>query len=365
LAVTASMDRVNRFYYLLHLYREGTISAAEQDELFALITTRQHDNILKEQVEQDLKNGFNGPKANLPPHISQEIIRNILSAEKKTSEIIPIKKPFRIWRWVAAASVLIIGFTSYFLMNRNEKNTVARMAPVHSYTIRNVTDTTQLILLSDGSRVSLESNSTFYYPPEFSDTTRDVYLEGKAFFEVTHNPQKPFLVHSTHIVTKVLGTSFFIDTHTLAGNEEVSVRTGRVQVSENINTGMNRRLESVVIISPNQKAIYETEKRLFVTTLVEKPQPIVNEKNFRDSLAGTPLPGFNYDQEKLEHIFNQLENTYGVEIIPENPNLENCLFTGDLSGEDLFTKLKILCLATQSSYEINGTRILMKGRGCE
>ncbi|MBS1654030.1 MAG: DUF4974 domain-containing protein, partial [Bacteroidetes bacterium] len=97
----------------------------------------------------------------------------------------------------------------------------------------------------------------------------------------------------------------------------------------------------------------------------DKPQPLVKEKSGKDTLLITSHFRFNYEQEKLENIFDQLEATYGIEIIPENPNLNNCVFTGDLSGEDLFTKLKILCLTTQSSYEINGTRVLMKGHGCE
>jgi transmembrane sensor len=48
----------------------------------------------------------------------------------------------------------------------------------------------------------------------------------------------------------------------------------------------------------------------------------------------------------------------------ENENLNNCLFTGDLSAQDLYTKLRILTLTINASYEINGTKILLKGEGC-
>ena len=196
------------------------------------------------------------------------------------------------------------------------------------------------------------------------DGKREVYLEGEAFFQITKNPQKPFLVYYNNIVTKVLGTSFTINTNPQTGNVEVVVKTGRVQVSENKKLMKGDELNAV-IVTPNQKAIYKTEARLFETILVENPQLIADDEH---TSIKTPLnhkENFVYDQEKLLNVFKQLEQRYGIEIITENATLNNCVFTGDVSDQDLYTKLKIICLTTNSSYEINGTKILIKGKGCD
>jgi hypothetical protein len=59
-----------------------------------------------------------------------------------------------------------------------------------------------------------------------------------------------------------------------------------------------------------------------------------------------------------------LQQDYGIDIVPENESIYQCLFTGDISQQDLFTKLDMICRATNASYEIVGTRIVIRGRGC-
>jgi hypothetical protein len=71
-----------------------------------------------------------------------------------------------------------------------------------------------------------------------------------------------------------------------------------------------------------------------------------------------------FDQQKLLNVFGQIEKAYLIDITVENTALYNCVFTGDISNLDLFSALKIICIATNSEYEINGTKILIKGKGC-
>ncbi|MGB3006133.1 MAG: FecR family protein [Chitinophagaceae bacterium] len=358
------MNKKEHFNQLLQLYVEGSISISEQDELFRLLASHQYDSLLEQHIENNLKENYNGKLADLPPHISQEIARNILAAEKRNTELMPVKRTFKLWHWAAAASVLLVISVAYYFLSFNKKEISFTAAiPANNVQNKNTSDSIQLIVLSDGSKITLQPNSILHYPEKFSDSSREVYLEGKAFFEVTRNPQKPFLVYSKHIITRVLGTSFFINTETASGNEEVSVRTGKVQVSENTNMQAGSKQLIPVIITPNQKAIYEPEKRLFETTIVEKPQPLIKEAHENESPASV-ITRFVYEQENLAIVFRQLERAYGIEIIPENPNLNNCVFTGDIADEDLFTILKQICLATKSTFEINGTKVLIKGDGC-
>ncbi len=362
------MNKADRFHYLLRQYVAGTLSTAEHEELFGLLSTPEYDAALDQHIQNDLAEGESGQHADLPPHIAQEIIRNIFSSEKNTADILPLQKHiFPIWHWAAAASVILIAVTAYLFSSGYHKTghgSLASLIPKSDLIQKNNTDTQQLVLLSDGSKVFLKPRSSIHYPAAFAAGSREVYLEGEAFFQVAKNPQKPFFVFYNTIVTRVLGTSFTINTNAKTGNLEVSVKTGRVQVYENDQILTSAYQGKGVIVTPNQRAIYKTEKRAFETTLVETPLPVPNNEQGHESADATQSPGFVYDQEKLRDIFIQLEAVYGIEIVVENTNLYNCVFTGDVSVHDLFTKLKIICLTINSTFEINGTKILIRGKGC-
>lgn len=361
------MDSNERLYYLLNQYVAGSLSADEHDELFALISTNQYDDLLAQHILHDLEEGNSMRSADLPPHIAQEIIRNIYGAERNTIDILPVKKhPSISWRWMAAACIVFVAVSvSVFLMfnKKSADHSFASLIPDHTLTKTNQTSLPQPVLLSDGTIVTLSPHSSIHYAKKFSGDNREVFLEGEAFFQVTKNPQRPFLVYYNDIVTKVLGTSFTVNTNSNTGNIEVSVKTGRVQVYENEYLSEDKRSDVAVIVTPNQKAIYKKEHHLFETTLVDKPETITTENQQKTPAANQPLL-FVFEQEKLQSVFKSIEDSYGIEIVVENEAINDCVFTGDVSAIDLYTKLKIICLTVNASYEINGTKILIKGKGC-
>jgi hypothetical protein len=359
------MNKNDRFNFLLDKYLADNITINEREEFFQLFVSGNYDTILSEQLNKDLKLGFADDNADLPPHIAQEIIKNIYNAEKNTAKILPINKINKSWYWAAAAAVIFVALSVYFLsfnQTTSKESPFLSLIPTETVIQKNSTNELQMIHLSDGSVVSLYPNAVLHFPKTFKDEKREVYLEGGAFFQVAKNPEKPFLVFYNDIVTKVLGTSFSINTNQKTGNVEVAVRTGRVQVFENIKLIDSSGHSASVIVTRNQKAIYFSGKRLLETALVDEPSPAtLIEKNTGGSRNKKT---FVFDQEKLENIFKQLEDLYGIEIVVENSNLNNCVFTGDISNQDLFTQLKIICLTTNSAYEINGTKILITGKGC-
>lgn len=357
------MEKKERFIYLLTQYAEGKINAAEHDEFFELAATPQFNDLLLQRLQTDLDNGFDAAGAGLPPHIAQEIVRNIFKAEQSTAQILPLK-PKRMWRWAAAASIIVVAVASYFIFTATDhtaNNSFASFVPDNIAAEKNTTAYAKTVALPDGSKVTLQPNSTIHYPLVFEATQREVYLEGEGFFEVAKNPHQPFLVYYNNIITKVLGTSFIINTNKTNGHVEVLVKTGRVQVYENEKLIHGNEPPAAVILTPNQKAVYAADKRLLQTSIAENPAIILAD----EKEAAPAMEHFVYEKEKLVALFSQFEKAYGIQIIMENTNLGNCLFTGDLSGQGLFTKLKTVCLATNSSYEINGATILIKGPGCD
>jgi transmembrane sensor len=189
-----------------------------------------------------------------------------------------------------------------------------------------------------------------------------VFLSGEAFFDITKNPERPFLVHAKDIVTRVLGTSFWVKNTEGGKNIAVEVVTGKVTVYKE-KTRLKTPSESDgVVLTPNLKVVYFIENEHFVTGLVEKPVLVKTE----ETTEKTPtIPQFSFNDAPLSEVMHQLEAAYGIQIVLANDVLNNCPFTGDLTKQPLFTKLDLVCASLNAVYEVKGTSILISGKGCE
>lgn len=363
----------NYFFYLLKKYKEGTCSGDEYDEFFSLLLSNKFDEFLKESIAQDFLKD-DSSHSELPPHISQEIVRNIISADKKVHQLVPQKGRFnKIIRWLAAACILAVISTIFFTyFGKVEEKRFISIIPQRDLVKENNGKEPLKVNLPDGSIVLLQPKSKIHYSAEFIKAQREIYLEGDAYFDVSHNPAKPFFVYCNDIITKVLGTSFGVETNEENGDVEVAVKSGRVQVYENEALMKSAINNKPVILTANQRVLYSSEQKKITSTLVENPvllisKPLIidtlNLKN--NSIVGVlSHPSFIYDQTTLDIVFEDIQKAYGIDIVVENTNLNNCVFTGDVSDKNLFVLLKIICLSTNADYEVVGTKILIKGKGC-
>src|SRR5690606_20348947 len=153
------MNQNDRFLFLLDQYLTGNITAQEHNELFIMISSQQYDDLLSDHMLNDLASGQQRNSADLPPHIAQDIIRNIYLSEKNTIKILPQIKPRSIgWKWMAAASIiLMLASASYFLFNKNAGNekSISALIPKHSTKQENNTQEPQKISLEDGTVITL------------------------------------------------------------------------------------------------------------------------------------------------------------------------------------------------------------------
>jgi len=227
-------------------------------------------------------------------------------------------------------------------------------------TAYNKSDVATSITLSDGSRIELQPQSALYFPVRFTGTTRDVYLTGDAFFQVAHDTSKHFIVHTDEgLVTEVLGTSFYILHDKVTNKVEVSVVTGKISVYEQKEKGDEKRtIENRIVLTPNQKVSYKQLNNQFITSLVEEPKPL------EQRTGGDNLQSFVFDDAPLLTVLKIVETTYGITIHTEDQKLNSCHFTGDLTRQSLYDKLDIICKSLQTSYEIKGTTIYVRGKGC-
>lgn len=212
-------------------------------------------------------------------------------------------------------------------------------------------DQPQVLSLDDGSTITLGKNSFIRYPVTFDQSRREVYLEGEAFFNVARDEDRPFMVYSGGLVTRVLGTSFNIRSTT--GKTEVEVVSGSVSVYEN--NGNSSADAKAVILTPNQKAVFEKNVRKLEPELVNIPIIIHTPENHAE---------FIFEGEALTNVLKKLSDAYGVVISLDSPVMLSCIFTGDLNGLPLHVQLDLICRSINGSYEQKGNTYTVTGDGC-
>lgn len=216
------------------------------------------------------------------------------------------------------------------------------------------------VKLSDGSLIILKKNSRISYAPSFTGSQREVYLSGEGFFEVTKNPDKPFLIYANGLVTKVLGTSFSIKAYPADRNVTVEVKTGRVAVFTQSDPRIkekagSRELEGV-LLTPNQKIVYVRDEVRLTKSLVDTPQVIVESP---------AKPRFTFEETPVPAVFDALEKAYEVDIVYDEQLLANCPLTATLADQPLFEKLDIICRVIEARYEIMDGHIVIHSQGCK
>lgn len=211
--------------------------------------------------------------------------------------------------------------------------------------------------LSDGTWVKLQKGSKLEVARDFGQQTRRVYLTGEAFFEVQKDVHRPFLVYAGGVVTKVLGTSFTIRAYQRETRTSVDVRTGHVTVypQEKAGTGISPHPEQI-LLTPNQKVVFEKEKGKLVKTLVEKPVVVTSftEKN-----------PFDFNETPIPQVLTVLQRAYGVKIVFDAELLEKCTLNAVFSTETLYEQIDMICETIQARYEIADGQIVIYARGCK
>lgn len=282
-----------------------------------------------------------------------EIQRHQISHQTVT---LPFYKT-RLFNVGMAASILLFVLLGIYQFSSRNINLNLDLTLGNSLeTIVNQSDKNKLLHLEDGSSIRLFPKSKLSYPKQFRNDKREVFLEGEAFFEIAKNPAKPFYVYTNQIVTKVIGTSFFVKANRSDKQIQVLVRSGKVSVfkKEAVSSDISRQIEGVVIL-PNQQLNFDIDTKNFTKTVIEKPAFIANKA----------MIDFNFEDTSASEVLKKIQEAYGVSIIFDEELLKQCPFTADLNDEPLYGKISLLCKAIEATYETIDGQIVITGKGCK
>jgi transmembrane sensor len=199
------------------------------------------------------------------------------------------------------------------------------------------------IELSDGTKVYLNAGTTFRYPVQFiGGKSRQVFLDGEAFFKVTHNKKDAFLVQSGDLQTKVYGTQFNISSYKNDPVQDVVLVEGSVGVK----VIKAAHKESEVLLKPNMLASHVQQNGTLVTQAVKVDKYI----------AWTTGVLF-FKEERFGDILRRLQRHYDVEINNKNTTLEEVRFTGTFDVESITQVLDVFRTYGSMHYYVKGNKI--------
>lgn len=197
------------------------------------------------------------------------------------------------------------------------------------------------VVLPDGSKVMLNSQSSIVYNNDYKLHQRRVSLKGEAHFHVTKNPINPFVVSTEFFDVEVLGTTFNVKTYESDDIQVVGLLEGKVKLTTHT-TGENK----TIYLTPNQKAIYN---KCTGELTVESTDNISETAWMKGILS--------FHTEPLCNIKLELERKYNVRIQMNCPSIENDSFTGDFDNETLAEVLDDLKIHYGFDYAINHNKV--------
>ena len=201
------------------------------------------------------------------------------------------------------------------------------------------------LVLSDGSKVFLNSMSKLIFPIRFTGENREVALEGEAFFEVAKDKFKPFIVSIRGMKVEVLGTSFNIKSYADDSQSFTTLVEGKVKVSS------GNQLADVNYLQPNQQAVYDASKSAIVIQEVDASQMVQWTKG-----------RYTFTNQSLDEIMKTLARWYDFSYKFEDESLKSIRFEGGLNKyERIDPILDILGRTGKVKVSVKDKEIIFSG----
>ena len=347
--------------YLWRQYLTGNASKAELDELFRL---NSQDDIQQSGIIEQILSELSG-SGGLDTDVQERMLQGIWNEEQpNTAPAVSRVHFIRRWRWVAAASVLLVlAAGAYWLFNRHETTSIAEkpadVQPGRNGALLTLADGSQVSLdtisnstialqggakavvingaliyeqnngrevvyntmntpkgrqyqltLSDNTKVWLNASSSIRFPTVFTGKERVVEITGEAYFEVAENRNMPFRVNADNrSEVEVLGTHFNVNAYKDEATVNTTLLEGAVRV--------RRSSSEAVTLKPGQQAIVAGNIKVDDAVDIEKVMA------WKNGL-------FNFEGASLQEVMKQLERWYEIEVVFEG-KVPDIQFGGMLS----------------------------------
>lgn len=345
-----------RFIELLSGKKSGSFSLPEQKELQELLSQYPDLADIHSVFEEIYKSDIyeHEPDDKIWQSVQQKITPEqivVKTVAGRSMKLIALKVTA-----IAASLILAITLAAFFFnkpAGKNEKQNIV------STKIGSKTN----LVLPDGSKVWLNADSKISYSDDFGVAERKITLKGEAYFDVVKDSEHPFVINTSALTLKVLGTAFNVRAYPGEKNTEAILIRGSLQIT------LHNNNKQVIVLKPNEKLAVQNEYS--DTTVIRKQFdhkiPLVSiseiKKSPRDSVAIETQWVKNrlaFSDKKLEDVALQISRWFGVEVIIRGDELKNKEFSGLYNDQNLHQVMESLKLAGGFQFKIENNTVVIE-----
>ncbi len=283
-------------------------------------------------------------------------------AENEPSEttVIPLINKRKLYLSISSAAAAIFIAVSFWIFSeKNDPHT--QVAPTQTLVTENGSRTRTI--LPDGSTVWLNAGSHISFNKNFSGSTREVTLDGEAYFDVVKQPQRPFIVHVSGYDIKVLGTAFNVKSYPADKTVETTLLRGLVQV-----TKQGAKKQEPIFLRANEKLIvdkYAADSKLNLPYNEKAEANTANTKYLIQHIDSAQKESekietawvynrLEFKGESFAGLAQKLERWYNVKIVFDDGAVQKLNFYGSFENETIEQALTALKKATPFNYKAEG-----------
>ena len=370
----------DRLWFLLARNLSGEASDPEAEELRLLFRQNPDKQYLADIISTYFKAPSSGTEtqnagidfnrrlqritlADIPKPVSSVAPEENVPAENK-------KRIFRIRQLLPYAAALMgIGFTVWLVYRSSKPLARPENPAVQTSEVMAKPGARTKLVLPDGTQVWLNSGSKLHYNNDFNTRLREVSLEGEAFFDVVKDAARPFIVHTSAINVKVLGTAFNVKSYPRDKVIETTLLRGMIEITRKDDPSAPK-----VILKPNEKlVINKTQEPIRPSSPAAAHSDTEAEGVSNISITPVPMNIPDSDKAEISWMYNKLvfdgdsfeelaakmERWYNIKITFKNDQLFKYRFKGVFNNETVKEALDALQLTAAFTYSIKDNIVVL------
>ncbi|HXD79508.1 MAG TPA: FecR domain-containing protein [Puia sp.] len=364
------MDHNNRLWLLISRRLSGEASPAEERELQELLRESPDKHQLLDILHTYFSAPVSGPDMDLADRDLEQRFRRIVRQEPRKAQKIRVISSRLLYYAAACAGAALLAwgvFGAWGAFFGHQPAAPVIPAARGGEVVARPGVRTRM-LLPDGTQVWLNSNSKLKYAADFNLRSREVELEGEAYFDVVRDMARPFIVHASAIDVRVLGTAFTVKSYPQDETIEATLLKGAIEVSGRDNPNSPR-----VILKPDEKLVLDKHLLTVPVSSPVKAPGLAGRRPVLPDISVNPVPANIPDSEKVETswlynrlVFNgdpfnelaeKMERWYNVKIVFQDEGLYKYRFAGAFANESVQDALNALQLTAPFTYKISGNVI--------
>jgi len=300
-------------------------------------------NLYSEEEDFSLIKDYDALLDKIHHKINIETIKNAANPGNKINI-----RVFTTWVTRVAAILLlpVVALLFYFVANNKPVQETVAESSVQTIEITAPIGSRTKMELSDGTVVNLNYGSKLEYPLTFTGSTREVTLTGEGFFDVAHNPDKPFIVKTKSLNVKALGTIFNVTAYPEQDKVKTTLVEGKVVLEKTENNVVTEAIGAMV---PGQHVEYNT-----------KTEEIHSEKGDIDRFIGWKDGKLIFYKANISEVAHRLNHMFNVDIEIDS-EVKDYSYSVTFVDEPLFQILDLMTLATPIEYKTYPRKKLADG----